>query len=97
MSRVTTQTVSVSDPNHVQEIFASGIINLITGPDHGILTFSAARPDIAQLVANRSNPDVANIVVARIVLPLQNLTQLRDLLARIVPAQPATSGQSGRA
>jgi hypothetical protein len=74
------ERMSVSDPLHVAEIFASGPINLMGGKDFSILTFTAIRADTEQSFAGGQNIKQTGAVVARIALPNDALHSLHSML-----------------
>jgi hypothetical protein len=76
------EKVSVSDPLHVAEIFASGPINLIGGKDFSVLTFTAIRADTEQLFAGSQNIKQTGVIVARIALPNEALHSLYSMLSQ---------------
>jgi hypothetical protein len=68
------------DPNNIPDAYANGPINLsIRGPC-GTLTFTNVRGDIAQLLAGQSSAKTYAVVTARVTLPLEALTELRNML-----------------
>ncbi|MBI3758457.1 MAG: hypothetical protein HY269_01725 [Deltaproteobacteria bacterium] len=84
-----------TDPYEVKEMFVNGPMNChITGPV-AQLTFTHVRPEIADLFANKNPPKIDVVVMARIVLPVEQLAELRAMLNRLIKdASPPASGAS---
>jgi hypothetical protein len=81
-----------TDPYEVKEMFVNGPMNChVTGPV-AQLTFTHVRPEIADLFANRTPPKIDVVVMARIVLPVEQLVELRAMLNRLMKDAPPASG-----
>ena len=82
------------DPYEVKEMFVNGPMNCnIAGPV-AQLTFTHVRPEIADLFANKNPPKIDVVVMARIVLPIDQLAELRAMLNELMKdaPMPPTSG-----
>ena len=83
-----------TDPYEVKEMFLNGPMNChITGAV-AHLTFTHIRPEIADLFASRSPPKIDVVVMARIVMPVEQLAELRGMLNRLMKDAPPASGAS---
>jgi hypothetical protein len=92
------QQPPAADPDNIPETLCDGQFNLSGTGALATLTFTHVRPDATQMFANAAFVPTT-IVRARIVLPWQNLTALRDFLnanvGDVTPPEsptPATGG-----
>ena len=91
--------VPVVDPDHVQEVFCDGTLNVNVAPV-STLTFTHIRPVAASLLADRtgnSAPELEAVVRARLLLPFSSLVALRDVLNKLIKDDPASTAGTGSA
>lgn len=97
MSAISHQVVTptVRDPNSVPETLANGPINMNVMGNFVTLTFTQVRPDVAQLFKGKVNiQDLAADVVVRVTMPVENLIQLKEMLAHPVFQAPLPGGSA---
>ena len=97
MAQQPTQAVKVpppSDPYEIKEMFVNGPMNChIAGPV-AQLTFTHVRPEIADLFSDKNPPKIDVVVMARIVLPVAQLADLRAMLNQLMKDTTAPSSDT---
>jgi hypothetical protein len=94
------QLMQVIDAYHVPETLVTGPSGAYISGNVLVLTCTAARPNIDQVLAGSLSPDIASVVVARLAFPLDNAVQvarvLNDTLADLLeqPTAEQDDGQS---
>ena len=76
------QMPTVSDPEDVPEIVATGPINLMVGPELSTLVVTRARPDFTLLMKGQIDPNPKADVVAKIIFPTSQLRGLHVSLGQ---------------
>jgi hypothetical protein len=71
---------TISDPDRVPEIVATGPISLMVGPELSTLVITKAQPDYGQLMKGQMDPNPKAAIAAKIVFPT---SQIRGLQASI--------------
>jgi hypothetical protein len=71
------------DPNHVPETLVTGpcTVAITSNPPFFVLTCTAVRPNIDQLLAGNQKPDQTAVVVARLAMSLEIAAQIAKLLS----------------
>jgi len=82
------KTPPVYDSGAVQEILSNGPTNIVIFGPLAQFTFTHVRPNAKDVFESKENPPLLAHVVARIVVPVESLSGLRDLLIRMVPDGP---------
>lgn len=77
--QIHTQQSPVSDPENVPEILCVGPFNIVVTGAFATITFSHIRPDADALI-RQSTISPKSIVRARIVLPADGLSVMRDVI-----------------
>ena len=88
-SAVGIKIATAQDPDNVAEVFVNGPINCNVQGPFAQLTFTHVRAETRDLFDGKKLPKVATIVRARILLPLEQLNELRKLLDGIIGDAPA--------
>jgi hypothetical protein len=76
------------DPYEVKEMFVRGPMNCHITGNMAQLTLTNVRPELGDLFDNRTPPKIDVVVMARIVMPVEQLAELRAMLNRLIKDAP---------
>jgi hypothetical protein len=79
------------DPHSVPETVCNGPFNLAISGSLAIFTFTSIRPDPQELLYGASPPKLSAVVTARLVLPVEALTDLRNVIDQTLASQKRPS------
>jgi len=97
MSQIAQQvqiTPTFADPGNVLEAFANGPVNITISGQFATLTFTVIRPDVPEMMTGQQMTKATAAVASRVVTPIQNLVELRNLLHRLIQDTPLAPGSS---